>query len=54
MQDICKPIGNTVYYVVGRHVVGALWDHLGHRDHLFERIFFLVGLTCVFIKSKYF
>jgi cytochrome b561 len=40
LQDVHELIGNTVYYLVGLHVAGALWHHFVHRDQIFQRMKF--------------
>lgn len=40
LQDIHELIGNTVYFLVGLHVAGALWHHFVQRDQIFQRMKF--------------
>jgi len=40
LQDIHELMGNAVYFLVGLHVVGALWHHFMRRDGIFQRMKF--------------
>lgn len=38
LEDIHGLVGTAFYYVIGLHVVGALWHHFGRRDNTLRRM----------------
>jgi len=40
IQGIHELLGNSLYYLVGLHVAGALWHHFVRHDHIFQRMKF--------------
>ena len=37
-EDIHGTIGEVFYYVIGLHILGALWHHFGRRDNTLKRM----------------
>ena len=38
MEDIHGTIGTIFYYVIGLHILAALWHHFGRRDNTLHRM----------------
>ena len=38
LEDIHGTIGTIFYYVIGLHILAALWHHFGRRDNALKRI----------------
>jgi cytochrome b561 len=38
LEDIHGWIGTVFYYVIGLHILGALWHHYRRRDNTLRRI----------------
>ncbi len=38
LEDIHGWIGTIFYYVIGLHILGALWHHIGRRDDTLRRM----------------
>lgn len=38
LEDIHKTIGHVFYWVIGIHILAALWHHFGRRDNTLERM----------------
>jgi cytochrome b561 len=37
-EDIHGWVGTIFYYVIGLHILGALWHHFGRRDDTLRRM----------------
>lgn len=37
-EDIHGTVGNVFYYVIGLHILGALWHHFGRKDNTLRRM----------------
>ena len=38
LEDIHSTIGTFFYYVIGLHILAALWRHFGRHDNTLKRI----------------